>query len=193
MTSPKHLWSGDWEHESAALSEDLAGRGPSALEPAPATEPPPARPPESPRPAPRRPVPRLSPALAIALATILVLAAAGFGISRLVGASSSSADGSASVSQASGPIDWLGMQIEGIQPGTVVIATVAPGSAGERAGLEPGDVLTTVNGRPINATGDIGSAISGLRPGDGVTIQVSRGSTRLSTRAMLGAPPSNHP
>jgi S1-C subfamily serine protease len=138
-------------------------------------------------------MPRINPALIIGLVTVLVVAAAGFGISRLAGTSSSSAQTTAATAAQPAPIDWLGMQIEGVSPGTVVIATVAPGSPGELAGLEPGDQLTSVNGRSINATSDIGAAISGLRPGDTVSIQVSRGTTQVSTRATLTAPPSNHP
>ena len=206
MSSPKHLWSGDWERESAAVSEEMGRRprrAPSERPPEPPVTPETVKrgpaPPDEPRPARRPPalrrpaIPRIRPAAAIALAALVILVAAGYGLSRVVGGSSSAQPTSMSANQGGGPIDWLGMQIEAVPPGTVVIATVGPGSAAELAGLEPGDVLMAVNGRPINGTSDIRAAISGLHPGDGVDIQVSRGSTQLSTRAMLGAPPSNHP
>jgi S1-C subfamily serine protease len=131
--------------------------------------------------------------VAVAVVGVLVLAAAGFGLSRVFGTSDSPAQtNSVNANQAGGPIQWLGMQIEGLPPATVVIATVAPGSPAEVAGLEPGDVLDAINGRAINTTSDIGAAIKGLNAGDGVDIQVNRGSTQLTTRAMLAAPPS-HP
>jgi S1-C subfamily serine protease len=126
------------------------------------------------------------------LGVVVMLAGGGYWISRLVDTSSSAQTTAATANQ-SGPIQWLGMQIEGIPPGTVVIATVAPGSAGEAAGLDPGDEVLAVNRRPINSTSDIADAISGLHSGDRVTIQVSRGSTQFSTTATLGAPPSSHP
>jgi serine protease Do len=129
----------------------------------------------------------------LAAAAVLLLAAAGFGIARLIEGSSSTPTTSESAANQTGPIEWLGMQIEGIPPGSVVVATVAPGSPAEQDGLSPGDVLLAINGRPINSPSDIGRAISGMQSGDQVTIQVSRGSTRFSTRATLAAPPSSHP
>jgi S1-C subfamily serine protease len=85
------------------------------------------------------------------------------------------------------------MQIETLPPGAVVIETVGPGSAGERAGLEPGDVIVEINNTPIRATGEIRTAIRGLRAGDVVALQISRGSTLISTQATLAAPPSVYP
>jgi S1-C subfamily serine protease len=133
--------------------------------------------------------------VAVALAAVFVVAAAAYGLTRVVGSSSPGAPPSVSTAAngPGGPVEWLGMQVEGIPPGTVVVATVAPGSAGELAGLEPGDVIVSVNGRAINSTSDIGAAIGGLHPGDGVDVEVSRGSTQFATRATLTAPPSSHP
>jgi S1-C subfamily serine protease len=128
----------------------------------------------------------------VVLGVLVLLAGGGYLIGRVIDTSSSAQTTSASANQ-TGPIEWLGMQIEGIPPGTVVIATIAPGSAGEVAGLDPGDEVLAVNGRPINRTADIATAISGRHPGDRVTIQISRGSTQFSTTATLGAPPSSHP
>jgi membrane-associated protease RseP (regulator of RpoE activity) len=218
MRSPKHLWSGDWERESEALSEEMAGRparAPVAVTPV-TRAPDRASPPDRPRPAdrpkaadrartavpsrarsrrplPRLSLPRVSPTLIIVLGSLVILAGAGYWISRLTDSGSAPAQTTSATANQTGPIQWLGMQIEGLPPGTVVIATVAPGSQGEAAGLDPGDEVLSVNGRPINATSDIGAAISGLHPGDTVTIQVSRGSTQFSTTATLGAPPSSHP
>jgi S1-C subfamily serine protease len=106
---------------------------------------------------------------------------------------SSGSPASATVSQPSGPIHWLGMQIASVTPGTVVIQTVASGSSAERAGLEPGDVIDAVNGQPITAPGQIAGAISSLRPGAYVPVEVNRGSTQVTTQAELAGPPSNHP
>jgi S1-C subfamily serine protease len=85
------------------------------------------------------------------------------------------------------------MQIETLPPGAVVIETVGPGSAGELAGLEPGDVIVAINNRPIHAAGEIGAAIRALHAGDLVELEISRGSTLFSTQATLAAPPSVHP
>lgn len=199
MSAPKHLWSGDWRQESAAVSEELAGRrgmprkpeAPPAPTPAARARPRVARArPRRARTAPRIP-PRLKQVLPVALAVVLILAAGAYGLSQVLGGSDQPA--AATVSQPSGPIDWLGMQIQSVTPGTVVIETVAPGSAGERAGLEPGDLIVAVNGKPISAPGDISAAISSVRLGAYVPIEVNRGSTAFTTQAALAGPPTSHP
>jgi S1-C subfamily serine protease len=134
---------------------------------------------------------RLKRILPVALALVLIVAAGAYGLSRITGASDQSA--STPVGQTGGQIRWLGMQVDSVNAGTVVIETVAPGSAAEQAGLEPGDVITQVNGHPIDATSQIAGAVASLHPGAYVEIQVNRGSTVFDTRALMSAPPSKHP
>jgi S1-C subfamily serine protease len=134
--------------------------------------------------------PRLKKALPISLAAFLILAAGAYALNAALGPSSPSAPPAGAQSPV---VYWLGMQVESVQPGQVVIATVALGSPGERAGLDPGDVILAVNGKSVSATSDINSAIRGLRRGDQVRIQINRGSTMLTTRASLAAPPSTKP
>lgn len=134
---------------------------------------------------------RLKRILPVALALVLIVAAGAYGLSRITAASHTSA--ATPAGQTGAPIRWLGMQIGSVNAGTVVIETVAPGSAGELAGLEPGDVITQVNGRPINATAAIAGAVTSVRPGSYVGIQVNRGSTVFATQAVMSAPPSRHP
>jgi serine protease Do len=85
------------------------------------------------------------------------------------------------------------MEIQTLPPGAAVVQTVALGSPGERAGLQPGDVIIEVNHRSISGAGDIGAAISGLHAGDQIELQVSHGSGLYRTDATLAAPPSVHP
>ncbi len=190
MAAPKRIWSGNWEDESAALSQELANRRAQPVDAAPEVPRPPRPRPARPRPT-RPPSSRLSPrlktAIPIALALLLMLAAAAYGLSQL-GSSSQSAE--ATLARSSGPVRWLGMQIESFTPGGVVVQTVALGSPAEAAGLEPGDVLREVNGHSINSTGDLTSALSGQGQGDVVQIQADRGSTQVTTQIVLAAPPS---
>jgi S1-C subfamily serine protease len=88
---------------------------------------------------------------------------------------------------------WLGMQIETYATGGVVIVTVPAGSLGEAAGLEPGDVIVQIGNQSVSSAADIEKAVAGLRVGQIVGIEVSRGSTLFKTSAILGAPPSSHP
>jgi S1-C subfamily serine protease len=212
MSAPERLWSEDWQRESDARSEDLASlranHADSEPAPAPAPAPPRVRVERAEdvrggfvdalvgmlaaiRSAPIRTSPRLKKALPISVAALLILASGAYALTSMVGSSGPSA--SLPVSSQSALVYWLGMQVESVQPGQVVIATVALGSPAERAGLDPGDVITAVNGKSINATSDLSGAIRGLRSGDLVEIQVSRGSTMLTTRASLAAPPSTKP
>jgi S1-C subfamily serine protease len=130
-------------------------------------------------------------ALPVALAAVLILAAGAYGLSRIGGGTDQPA--SSTIGQTGGPIRWLGMQIDSVTAGSVVIETVAAGSSGELAGLEPGDVIAQVNRRPIDATGQIARAVASVRSGAYVEIQVNRGSTVFDTEAVMSAPPSKHP
>jgi hypothetical protein len=207
MSGPKHLWSGDWQNQSAAASDELADRpvkpaapkppAPPATRPAPASRPAPAPRPARARRRPSMPSrPALSRPLLIALSALLVIGAA-YGVTRLFGGSGSltptTGAGGLVASGSSRPITWLGMEIQTVPPGVAVIETVKLGSQGDRAGLEPGDVILQVNNRPIDGTGDIAGAIRGLHSGDRVALQVSQGSALSETEATLTAPPSAYP
>jgi membrane-associated protease RseP (regulator of RpoE activity) len=211
MSGLKHLWSGDWQEESQALSEELADRRVNPRDPEPAASSPPH--PRTRRregQVPRRPGWRR--ALPIALAAVLLLGAGAWGLTALLGSSgpraSTIAGGSSGPPAATGPavraastpsiapsrpVHWLGMQIETVPPGAAVIATVGPRSLGDLAGLSPGDVIIEVNHRAIHGTSDIAPAIRGLHAGDQVEIQISHGSALYETEATLAAPPSVYP
>ncbi len=205
MRGPKHLWSGDWERESAAVEEELASleelprvvAEPAGERPSPPPEPPRRRPPAWPRwRLPRVRVPvldrRAQRWIAAVLAALLVLGGAAYGLDALI---SSGGNGSPAAA-ASGPsatVWWLGMQVESFSGGGVVIETVPPGSLGEAAGLEPGDQILEVANRAVGSSGDIVKATAGMRAGQVVEVEVSRGSTLVKSSAILGAPPSNSP
>jgi S1-C subfamily serine protease len=127
------------------------------------------------------------------MAALLILAAGAYGLTRALSTTSSEQSTQPALSQASGPVDWLGMQLQSVTPGSVVIETIAPGSSAELAGLEPGDEIVEVNGRSISSTGQISGAVASLPAGAYVEIQVNRGSTPVTTHAALTGPPRNHP
>jgi len=60
------------------------------------------------------------------------------------------------------------------QDGRVVITGVAPGSNAERAGLQKGDALVSIDGETINDTFDLVYAIKKKNPGDHGKVVVDR-------------------
>jgi putative serine protease PepD len=65
------------------------------------------------------------------------------------------------------------------------IEQVEPGSAGEEAGLRPGDVVTRVDDELIANIEALVATIRGYRPGDEVTLTVLRGDETLELEATL--------
>ncbi|MFL5862603.1 MAG: PDZ domain-containing protein [Solirubrobacteraceae bacterium] len=194
MSGPKHLWSGDWENESEDASEQLTRR-PRRRDPEPVA---PAPPPEPPRT--RRGVRPWVLPLAVG---VIVIAAAAYGLTRLVHPSSTRVDHNipASISPlppphvtgSPRPIRWLGMEIITAPQGVPVVETVRPNSNGDRAGLEPGDALLLVNNHPVGSSGSIATALQGLHSGDRVTMEVNNGGAIFQVVATLAAPPTPYP
>jgi serine protease Do len=70
-----------------------------------------------------------------------------------------------------------------------VVASVAPGSPAEAAGLKPGDVITKLESRTIHNSFDWDAALLDLRVGDRANIEVRRGGRTVSTVATIKDPP----
>ncbi len=81
------------------------------------------------------------------------------------------------------------MQLELLPGGGTVVATVASGSAGELAGIEPGDQIVSVAGQPVNAPADISTATSQAQVGQQIPIEISRGSTLYTTEITFSSRP----
>ena len=60
------------------------------------------------------------------------------------------------------------------QPADVGIATGSPGGPAARAGLEPGDVITAVNGTAIADTETLAAVLASLRPGQEVSLTITK-------------------
>lgn len=213
MNGPKRLWSGDWSEESAAARARMAQRRAqrSALGDDP-TEPL-ADDPTAPRVTPTPPPPaapsrarQLLAAVALRWRAAIARARAakrpmlvprGLRARLLVIALLAGLGGAAvtiGVEAASGsttPRAFLGVDIADAtgEPGALV-ESVYPGSPAAAAGIEPGDVITQINGSPISDGSAAVSAIDSLRPGEQITLGIERVGQQVTITATLGTRPN---
>ncbi|HMP05410.1 MAG TPA: PDZ domain-containing protein, partial [Lacipirellulaceae bacterium] len=70
----------------------------------------------------------------------------------------------------------------------LAVASVAPGSAAERAGLQAGDRLATIDGAPVAAELHLAAAV--LRAEQSIALQIVRGEERLAVDVPLDGQPT---
>ena len=82
------------------------------------------------------------------------------------------------------------LAIEAADVPGVVVARVDPGSAAEKAGLKPGDVITGADNQPTKAPGAFARALDARRLGDTMMLQVTEasGTSRSVSLPVTGTP-----
>lgn len=65
------------------------------------------------------------------------------------------------------------------------VRQVIPGGPGERAGVQPGDVILSVNGRAMEGAVDLRRTLGAIAPGTEVTLQLNRRGKPLELKASL--------
>ena len=85
-----------------------------------------------------------------------------------------------------GATAFLGVQVQG----TTVVGVVSGGPA-EAAGLQPGDVVTAIDGTQISAPGDLAAVVLVHKPGQVVTVDYvdASGTSRTATVTLGNGPP----
>ncbi|MEO0651825.1 MAG: trypsin-like peptidase domain-containing protein [Planctomycetota bacterium] len=78
---------------------------------------------------------------------------------------------------------WASLAYDGTS--RAVVSYAIDGSPAEQAGLERGDVIETVDGKPITADQQVHNAIGFRRPGDSIRLGVWRDGARLEIDATL--------
>ena len=73
----------------------------------------------------------------------------------------------------------------------VVIGGVQPGSPAAQAGLQQRDVVTAVDGQQLAGDTALAEAVNAHKPGDTVTLSVTRGGQQTSVQVTLGTLPSS--
>jgi membrane-associated protease RseP (regulator of RpoE activity) len=121
----------------------------------------------------------------VALATVAGAAVA-LGAATLAGGSGSGS--SKSDAQVLPGHAWLGLQTVS-QMGTsgATVLVVDAGGPAQRAGVQPGDVITQVDGQPITSPGVLDAAIAGKQPGQQVQLLVNRYGQSLVLYATIGS------
>jgi S1-C subfamily serine protease len=82
---------------------------------------------------------------------------------------------------------YLGVSYEAAGNGVAIVA-VGEGSAAADAGLEVGDVVTAINGEPIDAD-TVADTVAGFDVGETITLTVERAGETLELEAVLGERP----
>jgi membrane-associated protease RseP (regulator of RpoE activity) len=92
------------------------------------------------------------------------------------------------------PRPWVGLTTTSAPTGSGALVTqVVPGGPADQAGLQPGDVITAVNARPIASPSDIGGAIDSQMVGSEVLFQVDRGGQLQTIGVTLEPRPAGSP
>ncbi len=92
----------------------------------------------------------------------------------------------------------LGVTIQGIdagmaqslglkQTGGVLVSSVAPGSAADKAGIKQGDVIVAMNGHKVDDSNTFRNQVSSTAPGTEVTLTIVRNGNQQDVKAKLGA------
>jgi membrane-associated protease RseP (regulator of RpoE activity) len=213
MTSPKHLWSGEWARESEYSADEMARRRDALL----AGEPPVDEAPTEPEREPRTPLVVRAWAVLVAAWRSLVagtgrsLAAIGARLrtisARQVGltllatvAGAAVALGAAALAGGSGnhsPTSgagatsghaWLGVQtVSQMGAGGPTVLVVDAGGPAQRAGVVPGDVITQIDGQPIQSPAALNAAVDSKAPGQQVQLLIDRYGQSLVLYATLGS------
>ncbi|HEY0878702.1 MAG TPA: DegQ family serine endoprotease [Zeimonas sp.] len=71
-------------------------------------------------------------------------------------------------------------------PSGALISSIAPGSAAQKAGLKPGDVILSFNGEPVEQSGDLAAMVGMSKPGAKVSLEVMRDGRKQQIDAVLG-------
>jgi len=97
---------------------------------------------------------------------------------------------------------WLGVAIQSITPAIAkslgmnpdeptgaLVATVTPNSPAAKAGLKPGDVILSANGKPVNAVHDLPRQVASMPPGQKLELSLRRGGKEINLAATTAEMP----
>jgi hypothetical protein len=83
----------------------------------------------------------------------------------------------------------LGVTLDPRYRRSAVVRSVAPGSAAEHAGIEPGDTIEALNGNRVTSYYDVLEFVDSMRPGDVIDIDFARRITGRTQAVLDGSSP----
>jgi putative serine protease PepD len=88
---------------------------------------------------------------------------------------------------------YVGVFLNGTSAGGATITSVQPGSPAASAGVQQGDVVTAINGKPITSTQQFIETVDTYAPGQAITLTVTRGGGSQQLKLTLGTRPQTQP
>ena len=79
----------------------------------------------------------------------------------------------------------------GMKPGTkgALVQSVVPKAPAAKAGVQPGDVVISVNGKPVDSSGQLTRTVSSIPPGGKATLTLLRGSDKKDVQVTVAQRP----
>jgi serine protease Do len=95
---------------------------------------------------------------------------------------------------------WLGVQVQSIDEDLAkslkmndtkgaIVSNVTPGSPAAEAGLEAGDVVRSLDGKPVETSADLSSRIASMGPGTSVALDILSDGSERTVHVKLGTFP----
>jgi S1-C subfamily serine protease len=85
---------------------------------------------------------------------------------------------------------WLGVATADAAPRDGAVVQQVQGAPAQKAGIRPGDVILSFDGRSVATASDLGQAVLTRKPGDTVKVVVQRNGSRETLDVTLGTRPT---
>ena len=88
---------------------------------------------------------------------------------------------------------YLGVSTEDASGAGAQVGAVTSGGPAASAGLQPGDVITSLGGKPVDDSTALSTLVDEYKPGDSVELKLSRGGQQKTLSVKLGERPATTP
>jgi putative serine protease PepD len=88
---------------------------------------------------------------------------------------------------------YVGVELSPSSTNGAQVSSVASGSPAASAGIQPGDLVTAINGQAIDSTEQFIATVDNYAPGKQITLTVKRGGQTLNIKLTLGTRPQSSP